>query len=553
MLTIKSWASEPEELEILWLAGLYRTAKLGWQVRVWTKGRSTGAVVQKDLPIGLLPMLAPGRVVSKGQIMTLPATGVPMSASIPNLGEGEELDANDCITRGLYSFGGHRGWKQRVLQYKIGGRTLLIPTIELVRFLFLHNKALARAIMQPAGLLNLALPVEPGFHKELQMDFTWGIPRRALSRNEVKEFAWLAVDPAGRRAWDSVRERSNQRFVSFEPPPLASRLEFRGVEWYSHRLVLEIKSMSGRTLPCETLRYSHPAERAVRVDGRLPGTRQVVVRHSRKDGARRPQGEEVDPTAQSRRDKRQRALPVIEKISAFENDVPVQKVKEPKVIIGKPIPIPCPDLVDAGGTPRVRQPMVRRPREVVSVGPEGLKGGLPPIEFQLLKAAGWECAGETDWLASVVRRIAAENPDLSVSMSLCYLNGEREISRTSRDRRACLVAMFRGVDLAPVVLLDVDHAGITALAGMMLRYRMERPQVEIEGHIQNLLDAMVARSGKWDKGAETMLPEYVRIRRLPRVLRHQGKRSTAEMLNQWTDRLVMRVRGVSESYSHPTV
>jgi hypothetical protein len=108
---------------------------------------------------------------------------------------------------------------------------------------------------------------------------------------------------------------------------------------------------------------------------------------------------------------------------------------------------------------------------------------LPPIEFQLLKTAGWECADETDWLASVVKRIAAETPDLSVSMSLCYLNGEREISRTSRDRRACLVAMFRGVDPPSVVLLDVDHAGITALAGMMLRYRVECPQIEIEEHV----------------------------------------------------------------------
>ncbi|HLO78671.1 MAG TPA: hypothetical protein VK196_19620 [Magnetospirillum sp.] len=467
-----------------------------------------------------------------------------MSASIPNLAEGEELDANDCIRRELYSFGGHRGWKQRVLRYVIGGRTLLIPTMELIRFLFLHNKALARAIIQPAGLLNLALPVEPGFHKELQIDFTWGVPRRALSRNVVKEFAWLAVDPAGRRAWDSVRDRSrNQRFVSLEPPPLDTRLEFRGVEWSSHRLVLEIKGMSGRTLPCETLRYSHPAERAVRVDGRLPGTRQVVLWRSRQDGARRLQGEEVDPTAQSRRDKRQRALPVIEKISAFENDVPVQKVKEPKVIIGKPVAVPGPDATDAGRAPRVRRPSVRRPREAVSVGPEGLKGGLPPIEFQLLKTADWECAGETDWLASVIKRIAAENPDLSVSMSLCYLGGERSISRTSRHQRACLVAMFRGADLPPVVLLDVDHAGITALAGMMLRYRMECPQVEIEEHIQKLLDAMVARGGKWDKGAEALLPDHVRIRRLPRILRHQGKRSTVVMLNQWTDRLVERVRG----------
>ena len=266
MLTIASWALEPEDLEILWLAGHYQHPKLGRQIRVVTRSDPSGNIDDRRvLPIGLLPLLKPGRVFSRGTIRDLPGNGTPMSAHIPNLAGGEDLDAADCVSMSLYPFGGHRGWGQRVLRYFVDGKILLIPTFELIRALFLHNKALARAILQPAGLINLATPVEPGFHEKLQIDFTWGMPRRSLNRDIVREFAWIKADPAARTAWDSVLDLSRgSHYVSIKPPPLDTRIDFRGVRWKTAHLVLEITGISGRSLPCNYLSYSHPAERSLR-------------------------------------------------------------------------------------------------------------------------------------------------------------------------------------------------------------------------------------------------------------------------------------------------
>lgn len=547
MFLIRQWASLPEDLEILWLAGVFRSERLGWQVRVMARGLSSGKIYEQPLPIGILPLLTPGQSVSGGQLMTAAATGLLSSVQIPNLAEGEEVDAADSIPRSLYSFHGHRGWGQRLLRYRVGWKTYLIPTIELVRFLFLHNKTLARAIMQPAGLLALAVPKQPGFHQELHLDFTWHMPRRSLDTNFVKEFAWLAVHPEGRRSWDSVLERSRgNRYVTLAPPRLACEIVFRGVQWRSAWLVLEISGISGRYLPCEQLTFSHPTERCIRLDGAEPGSRHGVLRRSRSEPKERKVWEhEVQADVGSRRDGRQKALPLLNRLSSFENDVPVRKVRlavAPARASEAATARDGAELMAHESGPDGNVVGCPRTRVIASVGDEAIDKGLPPVEFQLLESADWAHAGETEWLVAAVRMIAEEFPDIQVSMSLCFLKRGRAFSMINRDRRTCLVAVFRLGDLQ-AVLVDVNHAGIRGLAGLMLRYTRACSLLETEKHLQTVLDALVDCSGKWDAKAEEKLPDFVTCRRLPKVLRRQGKRSKEEYLRVWVERLVERMWG----------
>ena len=551
MVMIGPWALEQEDLEILWLAGHYHHPKLGRQIRVVTRGLSFGKIEDwRRLPIGLLPLLKLGRVVSRGEILDIAVTGTKMSARIPNLASGEDLDALECVYKPLYPFGGHRGWGQRVLRYFADGKILLIPTIELIRVLFLHNKALARAILQPAGLINLATPVEPAFHEKLQIDFTWGMPRRSLNRDIVREFAWIAADTSARKAWDSVLELSHgKHYLTFEPPPLATQIEFRGVRWKAAHLVLEITGIAGRSLPCNFLSYSHPAERSLKGHDVPVGLIRKPTRRSQV-GPERPKirDPEIDPEAGSRKDRNQRAVLAGQTLGRFTNDVPISKVRLPKLAKATGHdPLPQDSTEPTPAPPVHRHHHIRdRKRMPVSVGPEAIRGGLPPIEFTILEPADWTHVGEADWLAEVVRRIAQKYPEFLVSMSMCLIKDGRTFSMVNDQRRACLVALFRRPDHPPVILLDVDHSGITALAGLMLRYQSECPFAEIEHHIKELLNALVDRNGKWDRKTETGLPDLVSCRRLPRVLRQQGKRSTRKFLDLWTDRLVERIWGGPE-------
>lgn len=540
MIRYKPWEEEPEDLELRWLGGFRHHASLGWHVRVISRRLRSKTLREDWVPIGLLPVLTPGRVVSGGEVLSTVVTGVPLEFGIPNLSKGFEEDASN-VPRPLYSFDGNWGWKQRVLRYHVDDETCLIPTIELVRHLFLLNKRLAWAILDPSGLANLAVPVMPSIHKDLHIDFTEHMPLKSLGRLEAQEFAWMAVHPDGRRCWDSVRRRSlHQPYVSLEPPAINAHLVFRGVKLGKHYLVLEIEKLLGRSLPCDRLTYSHPADRHIVHDAAADDAGRSHRRTSRANASAVGEGTpEIDPRLGSRRHQHQQALPLVERFSTFDRDIPVDRVKVPKVVTARERP----PVARTGAASRRNGPPAPS-RFPISLNPEALQGGLPPVEFKLLEHAEDVHAGETAWLAAVVRRIAVLRPHIQIAMSHCFLKEGRVFSRTSRHRRTCLIAVFQFPDRPPSVLLDVDHTGLRGLAAMMLRYSAECTFAETERHIKALLDALVDNSGKWDRMAEVNLPSFVTCIRQKKVLRRQGERSPDEMLSVWTERVLNRLTAI---------
>lgn len=537
MIPYQPWQDEPEDLEIRWLGGLRNDARLGWHVRVFSR-RLRSKVLREDwVPIGFLPLLTPGRVVSGGELLSTAATGIPLEFDVPDLSKGIEQDASK-VSPFMYSFDHHWGWKQRVLRYQVDDEVCLIPTIELVRHLFLLNKRLAWALMDPVGLGNLAVPVMPGIYTDMHIDFTENMPLKCLGKLEAQEFAWLAVHPDGRRCWDSVRRRSLHRpYVSLEPSPINAHLDFRGVKLGKQYLVLEIERLFGRSLPCDRLTYSHPADRHIVHDGTANDARRLHKRTARADASGTGEGTpEIDPWVGSRRNQHQKALPLVERFSTFDRDIPVDRVKVPKVISARDIPAPFAH----DGISKRRTTSTAPVRFPASVNPEVLQDGLPPIDFKHLERAN-DYVGETAWLAAVVRRIAVLRPHIQISMSHFFLKKGREFSETGRGRRACLVALFQLPDRPPTILIDVDHTGLRGLAAVMLRYTAECSFAEMEGHIKVLLDALVENSGKWDRKAEANLPPFVICRRQKKVLRRQGERTLDEMLTVWTERLLNRL------------
>ena len=245
---------------------------------------------------------------------------------------------------------------------------------------------------------------------------------------------------------------------------------------------------------------------------------------------------EIDPRLGSRRNQHQKALPLLERFSTFNRDIPVDRVKVPKIIAARDTPTQS----GHGSAAKRRTAPTAPARFPVSLNPEASQDGLPPIDFKHLERAE-DYVGETAWLAAVVRRIAVLCPHIEISMSHFFLKAGREFTKTSRGRRACLVALFQFPDRPPAVLIDVDHTGLRGLAAMMLRYTAECPFAEMEGHIKILLDALVDNSGKWDRKAEADLPSVVTCRRQKKVLRRQGERTPDEMLSVWTERLLDRL------------
>lgn len=541
VVAIKSFQDRREDLELAWLAGPKETPSAGWQIHAATRPLSSDRIDVHRLPIGALPVLSPGRCYTDGIASTVPVRGEMATIRIENVADGEEVPAA-CIPTTLYSVPEHPLRYQRLYHYKVGHLDILVPTIELVRFLFLHNKTMANAVMRRGALMELFQPEPLRLGGHLHLRFTKLMPASALSRGFVQEFAWAAVHEDGRKSWDSVWERSvGRKFVSFDPPPLRDSEWL--VRWVRHgdtALVLEIYQASGKTHPCDTLSFSHPSIR--RKLNFRPKASLDIGEDLEGDQPREINDYIVDECSEgSRTDVHQLVLPSPFKVSSFDREIKITKVVEAA---------PSKNDQEVGGNDESEVPLVGRRKRAsasirrhrirvpASLAEAGLNATLPPVEFELLEPADPGFVGELKPLLDVLRLMKEDLPTVSVAVSLCSLKRGRAFSMSGRHRRPCLVALIRPPSLGPLVLLDVDHSGGWKLASLFLKCREGLPFRAIEENIEKLLSGLVDNGGLWPASGHDAFPQDCVCIRLPRILRRHERMEEVGYQRLWAARLI---------------
>ncbi|CAO3417844.1 hypothetical protein [Azospirillum doebereinerae] len=543
MPLIKTFAAQSEDLELVWLAGFVEDPERGWQVRAITRGIESNRVMVHLLPIGLLPLLPLGRCYSDGDPTSVVLHGDLADLRIANVADGEEV-ASACIPQDLFPIKGHERKVQRLLRYRVNGIEVLVPTIELIRSLFVHNKTMANALMHSGGILDLCRPEQPGMYANLHLHFTDKMPLSVLNPTFLAEFAWTAIHPDARPSWDSVATLSKgQRYVSFRPPPLVnSRWGVRWVRKRNTALVLEILHQTGKCHPCDLLHYSHPSMRKTMIIRPKEATRIPDSDTDESPSVREVRDYVVDDRASgSRIDAHQSALPVLSKPSSFDRKIEITKVV-------KTAPEELTRNIDDGDedTPSdERKPppgtvVRRRVRVAASVGEEESGATLPPIEFQLLEPADTDYLGELEPLIGALHLMATMMPNVRTAMSLCALKRGRTVSLAGHHRRPCLIAVLWPPASPPLVLIDVDHANGFSLSSLALCYMQALPFRKMEEHIKALLDGMVDNHGRWDTDIADAFADDCECVRLPKVLRHRERMDQKAYWKTWAMRLIER-------------
>ncbi|MBU2848649.1 hypothetical protein HF925_08665 [Acidithiobacillus ferriphilus] len=543
-MKIASLMQYSDDLTLRWLNGVSKMSDGSLRVDVLFH-RSNGESIFQRLPFGMLPFLTPGFVVSGGTALTTRRGGKNARAVIPDLSRPEIDSVLEAVTRRHYDLGGHTGGEHQILRYASKDWTILIPAMELIRFLFLHGKVLANAILQPMGLTDLALTPTPGLYPDILIEFQRAMPR-ALTRSEfVQEFAWAAVHPDGRRAWDSVlRLSKGQRSLMLEPPSLQNcRVEFRGVAQNKTWLVLEIIAVSGRNLPAQEIVWMHPSEREPSDDS--DGDESEGLFEEECAGEGRPahvREQMIDDQAKSQEDINQAVVLLGGKRGQFNTPARVTKILSPT----RPRTISTPfgeqqtearkTRSDAGQLIDSTLPLkiITQP---VSMGESAVVEGLPPIEVSMLEPLDWDAAGDLHLLVKVLRLVEQSQADVTLTTSLISLKtGFGAITRDGR--RACLVAVFTSSIRPPSVLLDVDHSNLPGgLSGLVLRYHEICALADMERHIKLLLDRMIDHFGRWDETAEQTLSKHATVKRLPKLARMTEKANDMNYLKSWSKRL----------------
>ncbi|PWB84476.1 MAG: hypothetical protein C3F11_01055 [Methylocystaceae bacterium] len=537
MPLIEAFLDEGEDLELLWLAGLEKDATRGWLVRPVTQGLESKQIKPWLPPIGLLPLLAPGRCFSAGDPSRTVIRGEITNFTIENVGDGEEV-TSDFVPPEIFPAAGRKTGVQRLLRYWADGLDILVPTFELVRYLFVHNKTMANALMRPGGVMELFRAERPGLYERLTLRFTRKMPVSLLTPTFVAEFAWVAIHPDGRRSWDSVSALSlGQRYLSFHPPPLVnSEWLTRSVWWRNTVLVLEILSATGKRHACDVLRYSHPS---IRETLWTKGTtRGAGAPPSQASSTREIRDYVIDQRAAgSRIDTRQSALEAPAKTSTFDRRIEITKVVDRAFPGADQNTDQTDETRIARGAYRSDAIVRRRVRVHVSVAEEALDATLPPIEFKLLEPAEPDYLGELAALIGVIGLMAKMLPTVSIAMSLCSLKQGRAFSLAGRRRRVCLIAVIRPPARPPLAIIDVDHSGGCALSSIVLEYHRPCSFQEMEEHVAALLGSLVDRGGRWDTELAVEFGDACECRRLPRVLRLHERQNDKHYRMIWAMRL----------------
>lgn len=521
-------------IETYWLAGLLKHEDGAYSVRAALKNVDDHQFHLTTLPIGLLPILTHGQVYSGGKLMALSSKGLIATEVVADLSQYEEITSSD-IPQDLYSFHGRQAGTQRLLRYTTQDAEIYIPTIELIRYLFLHNRTLANGLMRPSALSLLHRPDLPGFRKELHLEFTKEMPIRSISNKFAQEFAWLAFDADARKSWDSVYLKSKDKeYLTLSPPPLQnSKLKFRGIKAGNKWLVLEILMMTGRHQPCEKLIYSHPQLQRIIKREEPSGELGTKTKSDSKNQAKRYEYEyKLESAANGAQSlDKQRALEEVTKLSDFDETIVVEK----KFV----------DAEAAGTKPKISEkPPVEKEQKTVwvSAAEQGINAEVPPIEFKVLSLASWDLVGDLEGTVKTIERLSAYCPSAYIAMSLCHLKSGRVFSMSNRSPRVALVIVVKTETNPPIVLIDIERTGVPALSVQMLRFKEYVTFEYMESYIQNMLDGLVDSSGHWNTRIEVSSDEYCAFERLPKMFTPRNNTISSEQVDKWAIKLLNKLK-----------
>lgn len=527
-----------ERLELYWLAGFRRSDENQWLVTAAMRECESGRLLGTKFPIVALPILALGRTFTRGGLDPDAFRGEAASAFIRDLSEMRVATSAE-IDESHYSFDGRPSGIQRLFEYRTQDLRLLIPAIELIRFLFVHNRLLAQSILRPSALNLLFAPQVPGISPVKRIEFTKDVPRKCLTRPFVREFTWIALDPEGRKSWDSVaRLSAGKDHVLFSPPPLRNvECNFRGVRHGDAWLVQEILSLSGRLLPCSVIEYRHPGMvRTVRITGQ-PGTKKPEGHGGSNSSSSNSGSPDVEVEGSQSRPSTTRNLTSvtgIRKDPRFENPALVravpsrmkERVEGPRLKASKPGGV---GYVSGGETP------VR-----LSAGEPEAQGTLPPIEFTSLPSATNAQLGTLEALYDVAAEMRELAPSLQIDSKPLFLKEGRAFSLAGPERRLALAVVIQRSDAPPIVLVDVERTGVAALSLIALRFKATPiAPTSVEYAVGAVLDGIVDHGGAWSSSAEGRIRNECDCERLPKALcPRQGKDFSAR---DWAARLVDRL------------
>jgi len=196
---------------------------------------------------------------------------------------------------------------------------------------------------------------------------------------------------------------------------------------------------------------------------------------------------------------------------------------------------------DAHAGPATTSASAQRHVVKVSVSDISTTPELPPLSFRILQLASPEYMWDLEPVLDTLRRMRKLLPTtVGMATSLCAMPETSPLAWAGRHRRPCLIATFSPADRFPIVLLEVDHSGLTSLSALSLHARKKPPPDKLEEYIGNVLYSLES-GGHWPHELELVGGEDFTVRRIKRMLRHPRRVYSPEYQTSWAAMLIEKI------------
>lgn len=513
-IILKPWPFEDRIVKLHWFGNVRLNSEKNWRIKVAYEDQNK--VVLLDYPIGLLPLLRIGRYYQEGKPLISQKEGIIDNIEVDSLKKGKVEKALDiCKKFNYYLYGKAELINQKMWSFESKGFTYHIPQVELIRALYVKNKLLANAMLRPNGL-EYMLFKQYIFKYNARLDFSNEVPKSLMSNDFVQHFAWIYTNKDIKNSFESIQTNVyisalsssfsyGQSLEFIVPNLLNSQWTYRGINYGTEILILELMGFSGAELHLKKIRYSHPSIK-----------KRIYTNKPKKK------------LASSKKTDRNYEIDINSKNTPKENTNQSIVEQEATQIMFNENPI-IKSIAKYKQTINQNDEYIHRngPGGVITVTAgidESIIGGnIQPIDFKTFEIIKDINGYGLDDFIEMIRKLKRMHPTLTISMSLVNIPSGRKFSLLPDGRiRTCLIAKINRLGTMPKYILEVAKPDNISLSTLILSSKNNKIE-EDEITINLILKLLVLNGGHWDKKALKHI-NYVLLKHTDNDARHWASR-----------------------------
>lgn len=278
IVRLKDWPFNKDEVaKLLWIKSPYKNEDGEWIITLYFQSED-GDIRNIKTPWGSIPWLRFGQNFINGSPLEALKDGTLLTLNISNPSNGYPFKPVFLPDELIDTYKGINIEEENLWCFKLGGKMVFVPCIELVRAFLAPNVTLAKALLEPYGMSFI---IESSSRSEdgISINLDKQVPKEIVTASFIKHLAWLNYNESAKELWSSIlteifpdgaiedstptlfddrySTHKNKTIIAWPPHTDESTWNIRAMQGDRFIYVFEIIGISGLEIPFRNITYQH--------------------------------------------------------------------------------------------------------------------------------------------------------------------------------------------------------------------------------------------------------------------------------------------------------